>query len=35
MFERYQTYYEIDFERSFSSAAEVDEFLQSHRWPTP
>ena len=35
MFNRYQDYYEIDFERSFSSAAEVDEFLRAHRWPPP
>jgi hypothetical protein len=35
MFAQYKDYYEIDFERSFESATEVNEYLQGHRWPQP
>jgi hypothetical protein len=35
MFDRYQDYYELDYERPFATAAEVDEYLRAHRWPRP
>jgi len=35
MFAKYKNYCEIGFERPFSSAREVDEFLQENRWPQP
>ena len=35
MFAKYKNYYEIDLGRPFSSAREVDEFLQENRWPQP
>ena len=35
MFAKYKNYYEIDLGRPFSSAREVDEYLQENRWPQP
>lgn len=35
MFSQFKHYYEIDFERPFTNAAEVDTYLQAHRWPKP
>ena len=35
MFAKYKNYYEIDIGRTFTSAQEVDEFLQENRWPQP
>ena len=35
MFDEHQSYYEIDNERSFSSAEELDTFFQNNRWPKP
>jgi hypothetical protein len=35
MFKRYGRYYEIAFGRRFSNAKEVDEYLQTHRFPVP
>jgi hypothetical protein len=35
MFAKYKNYYEIDFGRKFTSAKEVDEWLQANRWPQP
>jgi len=35
MFAKYRNYYETDIGRPFSSAREVDEFLQANRWPQP
>jgi len=35
MFKKYRQYYEIDLERSFKSAEELDEYYQAHRFPEP
>jgi uncharacterized iron-regulated protein len=35
MFKKYKQYYEIDFERTFKDAEELDHYLQSHRFPKP
>jgi len=35
MFKAHRRYYEIDFERSFKDASDVDKYLQAHRFPDP
>ncbi|MBN2128515.1 MAG: hypothetical protein JW741_03430 [Sedimentisphaerales bacterium] len=35
MFQKYKHYYEVNYDRRFHSAEEVDEYLQQHRWPSP
>jgi len=35
MFNKYRQYYEVDLGRSFKSAEELDEYLQTHRFPEP
>ena len=35
MFSKHRRYYEIDFGRPFRDGAEVDAYLQAHRWPQP
>jgi len=35
MFKKYKRYYEVDFERTFKDAEDVDKFLQEHLWPDP
>ena len=35
MFKKYKRYYEVDFQRTFKDAEEVDRYLQDHRWPVP
>ena len=35
MFDKYHSYYEIDNDRSFSSAEELDAYFQNNRWPKP
>jgi hypothetical protein len=35
MFRKYRLYYERDFERTFNSAQEIDEYLQKNRFPEP
>jgi hypothetical protein len=35
MFQKYRQYYEVCWDHRFNTAAEVDEYLQQHRWPQP
>ena len=35
LFRKYRHYYEIQYGRSFQNAKEVDQYLQTHRWPDP
>jgi len=35
MFEKHKDFYQTCFGRPFKNAAEVDRYLQEHRWPSP